>query len=47
VFQKEGTHGLFRGGLVRATLTILGNGLYMGCYECAKLFLTKEDGKEL
>jgi solute carrier family 25 S-adenosylmethionine transporter 26 len=46
VFQKEGTCGLFRGGLVSATLTILGNGLYMGCYECAKLFLTKEDGKE-
>jgi solute carrier family 25 S-adenosylmethionine transporter 26 len=46
VFQKEGTRGLFRGGLVRATLTILGNGLYMGCYEGAKLYLTKEDGQE-
>lgn len=42
VFQKEGTRGLFRGGLIRATLTILGNGLYMGCYEGAKLYLMEE-----
>lgn len=39
VFQKEGIHGLFRGGLLRAAFTILGNGLYIGCYEGAKLYL--------
>jgi hypothetical protein len=43
VFQREGARGLFRGGLVRATLTVLGNGLYMGCYEGAKLYLKKDE----
>lgn len=43
VFQKEGARGLFRGGLVRATLTVLGNGLYMGCYEGAKLYLMADE----
>jgi hypothetical protein len=43
VFQREGARGLFRGGLVRATLTILGNGLYMGCYEGAKLYLIRDE----
>jgi solute carrier family 25 S-adenosylmethionine transporter 26 len=42
VLEKEGMRGMFRGGLVRATVTILGNGLYMGCYEGAKLYLSQE-----
>ena len=43
VLHQEGARGLFRGGLVRAALTILGNGLYMGCYEAAKLYLMEND----
>jgi solute carrier family 25 S-adenosylmethionine transporter 26 len=43
VLQREGLRGLFRGGLVCAALTILGNGLYMGCYEAAKLYLMEEE----
>lgn len=43
VLHQEGLRGLFRGGLIRAALTILGNGLYMGCYEAAKLYLMEED----
>lgn len=39
VFQNEGIRGLFRGGLIRATWTIVGNGLYMGCYEGARFYL--------
>ena len=39
VLQVEGVRGLFRGGLVRATFTVVGNGLYMGCYEGAKHYL--------
>lgn len=43
VVHQEGVRGLFRGGLVRVALTILGNGLYMGCYEAAKLYLMEND----
>ena len=43
VLHQEGVRGLFRGGLMRAALTILGNGLYMGCYEAAKLYLMEKD----
>ena len=39
VVQNEGIRGLFRGGLIRATWTIVGNGLYMGCYEGARFYL--------
>ena len=42
VLRKEGLHGLFRGGLIRAGVTVVGNGLYMGCYEGAKMYLVKE-----
>jgi solute carrier family 25 S-adenosylmethionine transporter 26 len=44
VFQNEGMRGLFRGGLVRGAFTVLGNGLYIGCYEGAKLWLQEEEG---
>jgi hypothetical protein len=43
VLQRDGVQGLFRGASVRAALTILGNGLYMGCYEGAKLYLLGEN----
>lgn len=43
VLREEGMRGLFRGGFIRATFTILENGLYMGCYEGAKLYLLQED----
>lgn len=39
VLQKEGVGGLFRGGTIRAAFTIVGNGLFMGCYEYAKMYL--------
>lgn len=45
VLQKEGVRGLFRGGSVRAAFTVLGNGLYIGCYEGAKMYL-QEDQEE-
>jgi solute carrier family 25 S-adenosylmethionine transporter 26 len=47
VLEKEGIRGMFRGGLVRATVTILGNGLYMGFYEGAKLYLSQKDEPRL
>lgn len=44
VLHREVVRGLFRGGSIRgAALTIVGNRLYMGCYEAAKLYLTKKD----
>ena len=39
IFQNEGIRGLFRGGSIRAIWTIVGNGLYMGCYEGARFYL--------
>jgi len=39
MLQHEGIRGLFRGGFIRAAFTIVGNGLFMGIYECAKLYL--------
>ncbi|KPI45637.1 S-adenosylmethionine mitochondrial carrier protein [Cyphellophora attinorum] len=39
ILRHEGVTGLFRGGLVRAVLTIVGNGLYMGFYEGARSYL--------
>ncbi|PVI06302.1 MC family mitochondrial carrier protein [Periconia macrospinosa] len=39
VLRDEGVKGLFRGGLIRAGWTIIGNGLYMGCYEGARFYL--------
>jgi solute carrier family 25 (mitochondrial S-adenosylmethionine transporter), member 26 len=39
ILQHEGVTGLFRGGLLRALLTIVGNGCYMGIYEGARSYL--------
>lgn len=39
VLRNEGMRGLFRGGAIRATFTIFGNGLFIGCYEGAKVYL--------
>lgn len=44
VFEKEGTRGLFRGGVLRASWTALGLGLYLGSYEGGRKFL--EDRRE-
>ena len=42
VWVEEGLRGLFRGGLIRTAWTAVGNGLFIGCYEGAKLtFQTK------
>lgn len=41
VLEREGLRGMFRGGLVRGMFTVVGNGLFMGCYEFAKLYLQK------
>ena len=47
VLRKEGVIGLFRGGLVRTAFTVVGNGLFMGCYEGAKCYLReREKGTE-
>jgi solute carrier family 25 (mitochondrial S-adenosylmethionine transporter), member 26 len=42
IHRKEGVRGFFRGGLIRATWTIAGNGLFMGCYEGARLYLDQQ-----
>jgi len=39
VVQESGIKGLFRGGSLRATWTALGSGLYLGVYECGRIWL--------
>lgn len=39
VLQKEGVAGLFRGSALTCVAAILGSGLYIGCYEGAKIYL--------
>jgi solute carrier family 25 (mitochondrial S-adenosylmethionine transporter), member 26 len=48
VIKERGIPGLFRGGMLRATWTAVGSGLYLGMYEVAKVWLNRgkdvEDG---
>ena len=39
VVREKGVKGLFRGGMLRATWTALGSGIYLGSYEAAKRWL--------
>jgi hypothetical protein len=39
VFKESGVKGLFRGGTLRASWTALGSGLYLGVYECGRVWL--------
>lgn len=39
VVQESGFKGLFRGGILRASWTALGSGLYLGVYESGKTWL--------
>ncbi|KAM0286427.1 hypothetical protein ACHAQH_000853 [Verticillium albo-atrum] len=49
VYRSHGMKGLFRGGLLRASWTALGSGLYLGTYEMSKVWLTrgKDDSEVL
>lgn len=39
VMAASGVKGLFRGGTLRAAWTALGSGLYLGVYECGRVWL--------
>jgi len=39
VIRESGIKGLFRGGILRATWTALGSGLYLGVYESGRVWL--------
>lgn len=39
VIVENGIKGLFRGGALRAAWTALGSGLYLGVYECGRVWL--------
>lgn len=39
VIRESGIRGLFRGGMLRATWTALGSGLYLGGYESCRVWL--------
>lgn len=45
VYQERGLQGLFRGGLLRASWTAVGSGLYLGTYEVAKVWLKGTDNE--
>lgn len=42
VYAERGVRGFFRGGLFRSAWTALGSGLYLGTYDTAKLWLTRD-----
>ncbi|KAL2756496.1 hypothetical protein ACRALDRAFT_2059591 [Sodiomyces alcalophilus JCM 7366] len=42
VYHNKGVRGLFRGGLLRSSWTMLGSGLYLGTYEVSKVWLTRD-----
>lgn len=44
VWRTEGMRGLFRGGLLRASWTAIGSGLYLGCYEGGRHWLERRRG---
>ncbi|KAF3918431.1 Mitoferrin [Orbilia brochopaga] len=46
VIRREGARGLWRGGLLRAVWTALGSGLYLGTFECAKIYLTRRRARD-
>lgn len=46
IYQERGVYGLFRGGLLRASWTALGSGLYLGTYEVAKVWLKGSSGAD-
>jgi solute carrier family 25 S-adenosylmethionine transporter 26 len=39
VLRKEGVAGLFRGSVLTCVTAVVGGGLYIGCYEGAKIYL--------
>ena len=39
ILKQEGVRGLFRGAALRAAWTVLGSGLYLGCYEGGRFYL--------
>ncbi|KAJ5597465.1 hypothetical protein N7537_007549 [Penicillium hordei] len=39
VLRKEGVAGLFRGSTLTCVAAVVGSGLYIGCYEGAKIYL--------
>lgn len=52
IYRKEGIHGLFKGGSLRAGWTALGLGLYLSAYETGRMYFEKrredkdkEDGR--
>jgi len=44
VYKEGGVKALFRGGMLRGAWTALGSGLYLGVYECGRVWLG--DGRE-
>lgn len=42
VLRQEGVRGLYRGGSIRAAFTVVGNGMFMGCYEYVKMYLQEQ-----
>lgn len=47
IFADQGVKGLWRGGAMRGTWTILGSGLYLGTYESGRIWLASRRGEKL
>jgi solute carrier family 25 (mitochondrial S-adenosylmethionine transporter), member 26 len=47
IMAEHGVKGLFRGGALRGIWTMLGSGLYLGCYESTRIYLAARRGEKL
>ncbi|KAF3907547.1 hypothetical protein AA313_de0202575 [Arthrobotrys entomopaga] len=41
IVRNEGGRAIWKGGLLRAVWTAVGSGLYLGTFECSKIYLSR------
>ncbi|KAF2202712.1 mitochondrial carrier protein [Delitschia confertaspora ATCC 74209] len=47
IMAENGVKGLWRGGALRGVWTMLGSGLYLGTYECGRIWLASRRGESV
>jgi solute carrier family 25 (mitochondrial S-adenosylmethionine transporter), member 26 len=47
ILAQEGVRGLWRGGALRATWTMLGSALYLGVYDSGRVWMAQRRGEDI
>ena len=47
IVVEKGYRGLWRGGVLRGVWTFVGSGLYLGVYDCGRIYLVGRRGEEV